>query len=460
MSLVSSDLSEKIRDVNCLIEQFSKKRVSLKDYQLDGLRFFIKCYDKGHGAILADEMGLGKTCQAISFLVYLANKIQSAKMLVICPLSVINHWQEELKRFGYGLKPLVYYGNQKERENIIKESKKLEWNIILTTYEMPLRDTSFFKYIPWNCCVVDEGHRLKNAQSLLHNVLKELKIDYYLLLTGTPVQNDLEELYSLLSFTDLNKFSAETKPDYIHKFKKWKISDQNQLRTFLSDYMLRRTKDLVCYLPEMSEVILYHGLSSMQKNLYVAILMKNLGLVEKSLINKQKLLNTLMQLRKCVGHPYLFDGRGFVSASYKYFLHFSRVLGIEPEPFEEGDHLIFNSGKLMVLDALLSYLSKTGHKVLIFSQMVRILDIVQDYMTFKNYTYERLDGSVRGEERFASIKRFNKNQETFAFLLSTRAGGLGLTLTSADTVVFLDSDFNPQNDIQASARAHRIGQSK
>ncbi|VDO46797.1 unnamed protein product [Onchocerca flexuosa] len=153
------------------------------------------------------------------------------------------------------------------------------------------------------------------------------------------------------------------------------------------------------------------------------------------------LLNVLMQLRKCVAHPYLFDG-------------------IEPEPFKEGDHLFKVSGKFFLLDRLLTFIAAKGHRVLIFSQMTRLLDIVQDYLVYKGYNYQRLDGSVRAEERFAAINRFQANSDIFCFLLSTRAGGVGLNLTAADTVIFLDSDFNPQSDIQAAARCHRIGQMK
>jgi len=156
---------------------------------------------------------------------------------------------------------------------------------------------------------------------------------------------------------------------------------------------------------------------------------------------KTRLMNILMQLRKCVNHPYLFDG-------------------VEPEPFELGEHLVDASGKLQVIDQLLVFLKARGHKVLMFSQMARMLDIIQDYLGYRGYSYERLDGSVRGEERYLAIQNFNETEETFIFLLSTRAGGQGLNLMSADTVIFVDNDFNPQNDLQAAARAHRIGQTR
>ncbi|XP_063670893.1 chromodomain-helicase-DNA-binding protein 1-like isoform X4 [Pan troglodytes] len=181
-------------------------------------------------------------------------------------------------------------------------------------------------------------------------------------------------------------------------------------------------------------------MSALQKRYYKAILMKDLDAFENETAKKVKLQNILSQLRKCVDHPYLFDG-------------------VEPEPFEVGDHLIEASGKLHLLDKLLAFLYSGGHRVLLFSQMTQMLDILQDYMDYRGYSYERVDGSVRGEERHLAIKNFGQ-QPIFVFLLSTRAGGVGMNLTAADTVIFVDSDFNPQNDLQAAARAHRIGQNK
>ncbi|XP_033053760.1 chromodomain-helicase-DNA-binding protein 1-like isoform X5 [Trachypithecus francoisi] len=181
-------------------------------------------------------------------------------------------------------------------------------------------------------------------------------------------------------------------------------------------------------------------MSALQKKYYKAILMKDLDAFENETAKKVKLQNILSQLRKCVDHPYLFDG-------------------VEPEPFEVGDHLIEASGKLHLLDKLLAFLYSGGHRVLLFSQMTQMLDILQDYMDYRGYSYERVDGSVRGEERHLAIKNFGQ-QPIFVFLLSTRAGGVGMNLTAADTVIFVDSDFNPQNDLQAAARAHRIGQNK
>lgn len=209
----------------------------------------------------------------------------------------------------------------------------------------------------------------------------------------------------------------------------------------MQPFLLRRVKaEVASELPKKMEVVIYHGMSALQKKYYKAILMKDLDAFDNELAKKVKLQNVLSQLRKCVDHPYLFDG-------------------VEPEPFEIGDHLIEASGKLHLLDKLLTFLYSRGHRVLLFSQMTQMLDLLQDYMDYRGYSYERVDGSVRGEERHLAIKNFGQ-QPIFIFLLSTRAGGVGMNLTAADTVIFVDSDFNPQNDLQAAARAHRIGQNK
>uniref|UniRef100_A0A8C3WX73 Chromodomain helicase DNA binding protein 1 like n=1 Tax=Catagonus wagneri TaxID=51154 RepID=A0A8C3WX73_9CETA len=239
-----------------------------------------------------------------------------------------------------------------------------------------------------------------------------LTVVFRLLLTGTPIQNSLQELYSLLSFVEPDVFSREEVEDFVQRYEDIEKESESasELHKLLQPFLLRRVKaEVAAELPKKTEVVIYHGMSALQKKYYKAILMKDLG--------------------------------------------------VEPEPFEIGDHLIEASGKLHLLDKLLAFLYSKGHRVLLFSQMTQMLDILQDYMDYRGYSYERVDGSVRGEERHLAIKNFGQ-QPIFIFLLSTRAGGVGMNLTAADTVIFVDSDFNPQNDLQAAARAHRIGQNK
>uniref|UniRef100_A0A6I8NH05 Chromodomain-helicase-DNA-binding protein 1-like n=1 Tax=Ornithorhynchus anatinus TaxID=9258 RepID=A0A6I8NH05_ORNAN len=420
-------------------------RIRLRSYQLAGVNWLVQHYRQQHGCILGDEMGLGKTCQTIALLVYLRGNLKSnGPFLILCPLSVLGNWKEEMERFAPGLSCVAYTGAKEDRAGLQHELKQEEcFHVLLTTYEVCLKDASFLKAFSWQALVVDEAHRLKNQSSLLHKTLSEFSVGFSLLLTGTPIQNSLQELYSLLSFVEPSVFPWDQRDDFVQRFRGVEEDTEpaRELRRLLQPFLLRRVKaEVAPELPRKVELVLFHGLSDLQRTVYRAILMKDLDAFEREMGKKVKLQNILSQLRKCVGHPYLFEG-------------------VEPEPFAIGDHLVEASGKLHLLDKLLAFLYAGGHRVLLFSQMTRMLDVLQDYMDYRGYSYERLDGSVRGEERHLAIKNFGQ-QPVFVFLLSTRAGGVGMNLTAADTVIFVDSDFNPQNDLQATARVHRIGQSK
>lgn len=390
-------------------------------------------------------MGLGKTCQTIALLIYLVGRLNDeGPFLILCPLSVLSNWKEEMERFAPGLSCVTYTGDKEERACLQQDLRQESgFRVLLTTYEICLKDASFLKSFSWSVLAVDEAHRLKNQSSLLHRTLSEFSVVFRLLLTGTPIQNSLQELYSLLSVVEPDLFCREQVEDFVQRYQDIdkESKSASELHRLLQPFLLRRVKAQVATeLPKKTEVVIYHGMSALQKKYYKAILMKDLDAFENETAKKVKLQNVLTQLRKCVDHPYLFDG-------------------VEPEPFEVGEHLIEASGKLHLLDRLLAFLYSGGHRVLLFSQMTHMLDILQDYMDYRGYSYERVDGSVRGEERHLAIKNFGK-QPIFVFLLSTRAGGVGMNLTAADTVIFVDSDFNPQNDLQAAARAHRIGQNK
>ena len=303
-----------------------------------------------------------------------------------------------------------------------------------------------FKKFSWYYVIIDEAHRIKNENSLLARRVRELNSAYRLLLTGTPLQNSLHELWALLNFLLPDVFASAD--DFDTWFKPGAAADQDVIRKLhgiLRPFLLRRLKvDVERSLPPKTETKLFIGLSQLQKQWYKAILSKDApALNQMGGPERTRLLNTLMQLRKVCNHPYLFDGA-------------------EPgPPFADGPHLWENCGKMVLLDKLLPKLEAQGSRVLIFSQMTRMLDILEDYTRLKGWQYCRIDGNTAGDERDRQMEEFNApNSKQFVFLLSTRAGGLGINLATADVVVLYDSDWNPQADLQAMDRAHRIGQKK
>ncbi|XP_060776124.1 chromodomain-helicase-DNA-binding protein 1-like isoform X3 [Neoarius graeffei] len=426
------------------LQKWGLRGIALKSYQLDGVRWLTQCFKTLEGCILGDEMGLGKTCQAICLLLFARGHLHmKGPFLVLCPMTVLGNWKTELETLCPSLHVVHYKGDKNERAELQRNLKDKPFHILLTHYEIFQLDASSFKRWEWEILVVDEAQKLKNSHTKLHQFLTESSVGFKLLLTGTPIQNNLQEVYSLLTFIQPGIFPPDAVTEFVNTYAdvRTQSSIAKELHQVLQPFLLRRVKaEVEIELPKKLELVIYHGMSALQKKYYRAILMKDLDLFRSDQGKKNSLLNVLMQLRKCVNHPYLFNG-------------------VEPEPFEMGEHLVEASGKLSLLDSILAYLLEGGHLVLLFSQMTRMLDIVQDFLEYRGYSYERMDGSARAEERNLAISSFN-SREVFIFLLSTKAGGVGLNLTAADTVIFLDSDFNPQNDLQAAARAHRIGQTR
>ena len=420
------------QDMDDLLTKAGFVNRKLRIHQNEGVEWLCRCFNDQNGCILADEMGLGKTTQSLAF--FSLNIDSSLPSMIIAPLSVLGNWLTEFENFLPSLNVKKYYGDINSRL-LLQHST---YDVLVTTYEIFLKDSSFFSSRKWHIAVIDEGHRLKNSEGSTSKLLREVHINFRLLLSGTPVQNNIRELYSLLSFIDDEAFPFADSNEFCERYENESTSDE--LHDLLRPYLLRRTKNQVLVtLPPSEESILTCDMSFLQKKVYKACLVKDGSVIELE-SNKSVLQNTIMQLRKCSNHPYMF-------------------IGIEPEPFCIGEHIVEASGKLQALDKILKYCKENQHRVLIFSQFTLTLDIIQDYAQYRNFSYERLDGSVRDEERYNSITNFCEN-EVFCFLLSTRAGGVGLNLTAADTIVFFDSDWNPQNDIQAAARAHRIGQTK
>ncbi|XP_064461716.1 lymphocyte-specific helicase-like [Ornithodoros turicata] len=494
----------------------------LRPYQVEGFNWLKLLHENGVNGILGDEMGLGKTAQVLALLAHLKERRIHGPFLIIAPLSTAPQWVAEAKRFVPSLSTLLYHGPQRRANHSPKQLEKV--NLVVTSYEVAMRDASHFANVRWRFLVVDEGHRLKNPSCHLAKTLHLLRTDGRLLLTGTPLQNSLAELWALLHFllpeifSDLDAFQswfdvgalssggdgealivAQEQKDHV-------IATMHEI---LRPFLLRRTKEEVCLqIPQKKEVTVWAPMSPLQEQYYSACINHSIELLltgkdkhnrpsstelniagrprrsaaksicyteppeldldrleeevgptadsqanseQKEEQKKQEVTailrfsgekNLLMDLRKICSHPYLVRC-----------------------PLEDGliprdEALVEASGKLRLLDAMLLQLRKRGHKVLLFSQMTHMLDLLEEYCCLRNFQYCRLDGNTSAEDRVDQIRLFNEDSRKFIFLLSTRAGGLGLNLTAADTVVLFDSDWNPQSDAQASARCHRIGQTR
>lgn len=554
----------------------------LKDYQMDGLEWLITLFQNGLNGILADEMGLGKTLQCISFLGHLIENGINGPFLVVVPVSTLSNWYNEIRKFAPKIKVTKYIGTKQERNDIDLLQQQETTNIILTSYEISIRDFNKLVKINWKYLIVDEGHRLKNSQCLLIKILKKLNVSNRLLLTGTPLQNNLNELWSLLNFI---------LPDIFHDlelFQQWFNFDEltelagelegtnneedeetknliklniqetliKNLHTILKPFMLRRLKrDVIKNLPPKKEYLLHIPMTKLQKKIYYDAVNDKLfdSLVETNLkafikFNHEELFNgfdvdeylkirrqrdsfietgglsklrgsrsdrnSLKRSYKEADSDEEFEimdaeddsltGRGNTTPSYDEALVKIRHIksktkiqsilidAIYQDILKEAKHLklqnlkmiqlrnicnspfiyynypildqaevIRNSAKFQVLNQLLPPLLSSGHKVLIFAQFTKVLDLLEDWLEESPLLHGkicRLDGSTNHQIRDEQISQFNNNPKFKVFLLSTRAGGLGINLVAADTVILMDNDWNPQMDLQAIDRVHRIGQ--
>jgi len=430
---------------------------AMRDYQLVGVHWLTGLYENGLNGILGDEMGLGKTVQTIGFLAFLRERQTFGPFLIVGPLSTIGNWHNEFKRWAPSIPSLMYHGSREERDALLSGQLRHPENnpnfpVVITSYEIVLRDFKKLARFKWKFLVVDEGHRLKNLNCKLIHTLKALNAGNRLLLSGTPLQNNLTELWSLLNFLlpdifdDLESFQQWfdfNVGDDVGEQKILKNEEETQVVTklhlILKPFLLRRLKeDVDLTIPPKHEYVLYCDPTELQREQYVQILDKELVAEGQGGV---RLNNILMQLRKCCNHPYLFGW-----------------------PKDEGgqdridEDMVNASGKLVLLDRIMARLRKEGgHQTLIFSQMTAMLDILEDYCELRGLSFRRLDGGVSAADRLQAMNEFN-NGGVDVFLLSTRAGGLGINLVSADTCIIFDSDWNPHADLQAQDRCHRIGQ--
>ncbi|KAF1993674.1 hypothetical protein P154DRAFT_625278 [Amniculicola lignicola CBS 123094] len=554
--LVAKQAAAPIIEYKQLTDQPEGVTATMKPYQLSGLSYLVYLHNNGMSGILGDEMGLGKTLQTLSLFQHLEEQDLKADRpseelrpyLVICPLSVLNSWVNEAQKWVPGLKVIALHGNVKERERLKRVAMGIEdqygnettntksrkasrkaglkvsklptdgqgaesYKIIVTTYETFQAENSWFKHsFLWRYVVLDEGHKIKSSGTQISTSLRTLNAEYRLILTGTPLQNNLVELWALLSWLYPDVFVANTETLFKESFDltrgKVNRKTMDDARYLLELIMLRRMKDspgVNLGLPNKEEILLYVPLTPMQRFWYTRLLTRvddamlkdlfaDIETKEKKAMSEEKqeeqrwedvdmekessgddweetntimrqalekeqaepgtnnawrkLMNLVMQLRKCCAHPYLLPGA-------------------LPEPYYIGDHVIRASGKFILLEKLLKHsIFEQGKKVLIFSQFTRTLDCCEDLLSIvgdygNKFKFLRLDGSTARARRNLDIRMFNDTKSEYkVILLSTRAGGLGINLTTAEDVIFLDEDWNPQITLQAEARAHRIGQTK
>lgn len=405
--------------------------------------------------------------------------------MIVAPLSTVPHWERTVNSWT-NLNCVVFHGSAASRNilqhyefyyrdvngrkinviappNMLNKShavlkqafNQYKFDVMITTYEMAIAGASILKNVPmWRVVIVDEAHRLKNKGSKVGEILKSFNLEHRVLLTGTPIQNSLEELWSILNFMDPVRFPDNGEKSFLTEFNLKSADDVQRLQALLKPLMLRRLKeDVEKSIPVKEETIIEVELTKIQRAYYRAILERNFMFLKQGTkkSNVPNLINTMMELRKCCIHPYLIKG-----AEDKVL---ADAQATTPEAY--FDCLVQASGKLVLLDKLLPKLKEGGHRVLMFSQMTKCLDLLGEYLRLRGYAYERIDGGIRGDARQAAIDRFSApDSESFVFLLCTRAGGVGINLTAADTCIIFDSDWNPQNDLQAQARCHRIGQKK
>ncbi|CDO74808.1 hypothetical protein BN946_scf185001.g56 [Trametes cinnabarina] len=439
---------------------------TLKEYQLKGLQWMVSLYNNKLNGILADEMGLGKTIQTISLITYLIEtKRKPGPYLVIVPLSTMTNWSGEFTKWAPSVRMIAYKGNPTQRKVLQSDLRTGNFQVVLTTYEYIIKDRIHLSRIKWLYIIIDEGHRMKNTQSKLVQTLTQYyHSKYRLILTGTPLQNNLPELWALLNFALPKVFNS------VKSFDEWfntpfansgtgdkiELNEEEalliirRLHKVLRPFLLRRLKkDVESELPDKVEKVIKVRMSALQSQLYKQI--KKYKMIADGKDSKGKtggvkgLSNELMQLRKICQHPFLFE-------SVEDKMNPSSVI---------DDKLIRSSGKIELLYRILPKFFATGHRVLIFFQMTKVMDIMEDFLKLMGWKYLRLDGGTKTEDRAGHVALFNApNSEYKVFILSTRAGGLGLNLQTADTVIIFDSDWNPHADLQAQDRAHRIGQTK
>ncbi|KAJ6593959.1 SNF2 family N-terminal domain-containing protein [Mycena capillaripes] len=502
--------------------------VQLKEYQLLGVNWLNLLYRSNLSCILADEMGsysfpcLGKTIQVISFFAHLKAQGNKGPHLVVVPSSTLENWCREFARFAPSIAVQTYYAGKEERVELrqtlldTRRSKTEDgsgWDVLITTYNLAQgdeRDRKFFRRVEWDSCVFDEGHVLKNFQSQRYQTLLKFGSKWRLLLTGTPLQNNLQELVSLMNFILPEQFSESmTSLRAIFKVRNdSKVSLLSQERVsrakkMMTPFVLRRRKDQVLTdLPKKTERIEWCEMTALQKSIYSDTLQRSRKFVLETANDSREgtetppktylenSSNVLMDLRKGALHPMLFrthftdeilsgmtrqllkepdfkkrgalfdlvkeDMTVMTDAELQFFCATYK----STRKYLQDNDCYLDAGKVQTLLRLLDDYRGQGRKILIFSQFTQILDILQAILKQKDIQYLLLTGSTPVDVRQSLVDEFSEQESINVFLLSTKAGGMGINLTAASVVIMFDQDFNPHNDRQAQDRAYRIGQKR
>ncbi|KAJ5820185.1 hypothetical protein N7474_005776 [Penicillium riverlandense] len=481
--------------------------LEMKDYQVVGINWLALLFEQELSCILADDMGLGKTCQVIAFLAHLYEKDIKGPHLVVVPSSTLENWLREFQKFCPTLSVMPYYAGQNERALIREqiEDNRDSINVVITTYTIAKSkvDAKFLRDMDFTVCVYDEGHMLKNHQSILYEKLIRIPARFRLLLTGTPLQNNLQELASLLGFILPNVFKEHKEELQLVFSNKAKTNDEShatllsaqrieRAKSMLKPFVLRRKKHQVIDLPKKHLHVEYCDMKPSQREIYEHEKERVRQLIEDRAAGKKtgsKTTHVMMKLRQAAIHPLLarrhFSDtvlRKMSKACLKeeqWALSNPDIIFEELQPYNDfechemclknpsslgkfklKDAEWMDSGKIDLLRSLLTRFIANGDRALVFSQFTLVLDILESVLETLKIDFVRLDGRTSVEDRQSILDAFHERTEIPVFLLSTKAGGAGINLACANKVIIFDSSFNPQEDVQAENRAHRVGQTR
>ena len=416
-----SNKIESLTDINYEVPKDLKAK--LRDYQLTGFNWFKTLSYYEFGGILADEMGLGKTLQTITFLLSEKGK----KSVIVTPTSLIYNWKSEFEKFAPNLNIKIIHGNKEER--IFTKEYINEYDVLLTTYGTLRNDYNLYEDINFDYCIIDEAQNIKNSLSQSSEVVKKLNAKVKFALTGTPIENNLMELWSLFDYI---------MPGYIYSKKKFQdkfIKNEKgiiELKKYIKPFILRRLKnDVMSELPDKIEKRYVVEMTKEQKKVYKTYIYDIKNKMKEKDLTKDKIT--------------IFS-----------YLTKLRQLALDPGILVDG--YIGGSGKIDVTVDLINEFINNNHKILLFSQFTSVLDSIKTIFDAEGIEYFYLDGSTKASERVSLVNEFNNSNKVKVFLISLKAGGTGLNLTSADVVIHFDPWWNPAIEDQATDRAHRFGQ--